>query len=92
LLSLKPLSDSFDFTTKTVIYIDLDDAELRLMARMLVNQIAHVTNHKLPVKEKTRALSRIYSIILIKNTLLILLKKKGITCQATPGHYYTSKY
>jgi hexosaminidase len=75
--SLQPQRGHFEINPKTTIYIDPDDAELRLLAGMLADQVAHLTGNKLKIAAAAGAQKKKNAIILTKRNAADSLGKEG---------------
>lgn len=82
--SLKELPGNFKINAKSTIYIDPNDAELKLLAGMLADQVEQVTAYKLPIAEKADALKKKNAIILTKQQVTDSLGKEGYSLTVRP--------
>ncbi len=83
-LSLQQQAGSFQLTPKTTIYVDPHDAELKLLAGMLVDQLNSVAGYKVPVEEKAGAHKKKNAIVLTKKQGVDSLGKEGYSLVVKP--------
>lgn len=83
-LSLKEHSGSFNLTSKSKIYIDPNDAELRLLAGMLADQLGSLAGYRIQVMEKASSPKRKNAIVLTKRQAADSLGKEGYSLSVRP--------
>lgn len=83
-LTITLLEGNFDINSKTKIYIDPEDAELKLLAGMLADQLGKFTAFEVPVIEKENLLKRKNAFILTKKYPIDTLGKEGYYLAVRP--------
>jgi hexosaminidase len=92
-LNIEEFSGEFKFTTRSKIYIDQDNEELKLLSEMLSDQLEHMTGFKIPVIEKSEPLAEKNAVILTmkqgndlgKEGYLLSVRPKQLIVKATDG-------
>lgn len=83
-LSIQQQAGNFQLNSKTTIYVDPGDAELKLLAGMLADQLQTTTSIKVPVVEKAGGQKKKNAIVLTKKQAADSLGKEGYSLNVRP--------